>query len=54
MVVAPVDQDDLGIGVSQRARRREPGKATADNDDPWLLAGTLRSPPRQLKFGIRR
>ena len=28
VVVAAVDQDDLGIGVPQRVRRREPGKAS--------------------------
>jgi hypothetical protein len=54
VVVATVDQDDLGIGATQRVRRREPGKATADNDDPRLLTGTVRSPSRRLKFGIRR
>jgi hypothetical protein len=30
------------------------GEAAADNDDPWLLAGMVRSPFRRLKFGIRR
>ena len=45
VVVAAVDQDDLGIGVPQRVRRREPGKAAADNDDPRLLAGTCAAHP---------
>jgi hypothetical protein len=31
VVVAAVDQQDLGISVPQRVRRREPGKAAADN-----------------------
>ena len=33
MVVAPVDQDDLGVRMPQRARRGNPGKSTADDDD---------------------
>ena len=33
MVVAAVDQYDLGIGVPQRVRRRDPGKAAADDYD---------------------
>jgi hypothetical protein len=37
VVVAPVNQHDLGIGVPQRVRRREPGKAAADNHDTLAL-----------------
>jgi hypothetical protein len=33
VVVAAVDQHDLGISVPQRVRRREPGKAAADDHD---------------------
>ena len=33
VVVAAVDQHDLGISVPQLARRREPGKASADDHD---------------------
>jgi hypothetical protein len=33
VVVAAVNQDDLGIGVPQRVRRRDPGKATVDDHD---------------------
>jgi hypothetical protein len=55
VVVAAVDQDDLGIAVPQRVRRREPGKAAADDDDPRLLPWPARSRSRRLKlFSIRR
>ena len=30
MVIAAVDQEDFGIGVPQRVRRRESGKTAAD------------------------
>jgi hypothetical protein len=33
VVVAAVDQEDLGIGMPQRMRRRDPGEAAADDDD---------------------
>jgi hypothetical protein len=33
---------------------RKSSEAAADNDDPRLLAGTVRSPSRRLKFDIRR
>ena len=38
VVVAAVDQHDLGIGVPQRVRRRDPGKAAADDDDALALS----------------
>ena len=41
VVVAPVDQDHLGIGVPQRVRRREPGKAAADDHDALLRSRLL-------------
>jgi hypothetical protein len=53
-MVAAVDQYYLRIGVPQRMRGRKSGEAAADNDDARSLAGTVRSPPRRLKFGIRR
>ena len=37
VVVATVDENDLGIGVPQRVRRREPGKAAADDHDTLAL-----------------
>ena len=37
VVIAPVDQHDLGIGVPQRVRRRKPGKAAADDHDTLAL-----------------
>jgi len=37
VVVAPIDQDDLDIGVSQRVRCRDPGKTAADNHDTLPL-----------------
>jgi hypothetical protein len=54
MVVAAVDQDDLSIGVPQRVRRREPGKAAADDHDPRFLLGAARSRSRRLKLFIMR
>jgi len=36
MMVAPIDQDDVRVGMFQRASRGDPGKAAADNHD--LLA----------------
>jgi hypothetical protein len=55
VVIAAVDQDDLGIGVPQRMRRREPGKAAADDYDPRSLPCAARSRSRRLKlFIIRR
>ncbi|MEA2789565.1 MAG: hypothetical protein QOG73_1971, partial [Acetobacteraceae bacterium] len=33
VVIAAVDQDDLGIGVPQRVHRRESGKTAADDHD---------------------
>ena len=42
MVVAAVDQDDLGISVPQRVHRRDPGKTAADDHDALALsAGRL-------------
>jgi hypothetical protein len=42
VVVAPVDQHDLGVGMSQRVRRRQPGEAGAHDDDALALsAGRL-------------
>jgi hypothetical protein len=38
VVVAAVDQDDLGIGVPQRVRRCDPGKAAADDNDTLALS----------------
>jgi hypothetical protein len=32
-MVAPIDQNDLGIASSQGPGRRDPGKAAADDDD---------------------
>jgi hypothetical protein len=43
VVIAAVDQDDLGIGVPQRVRRRESGKTAADDHDPRFLPGAARS-----------
>jgi hypothetical protein len=40
VVVAAVDQDDLGISEPQRVRRRDPGKAADDHDT--LALGTRR------------
>jgi hypothetical protein len=37
VVVAPVDQHDLGIRVPQRVRRSEPGKAATDDHDTLAL-----------------
>jgi hypothetical protein len=37
VVVAPVDQDDLGFRVPQGVRRRKPGKAAADDHDTPAL-----------------
>jgi hypothetical protein len=37
VVVATVDENDLGIGVPQRLRRREPAKAAADDHDTLAL-----------------
>ena len=54
VMVAAVDQDDLRIGVPQRARRREPGKAAADDHDPRFLPGATRSRSRRLKLLIIR
>jgi hypothetical protein len=55
VVVTAVDQHDIGICVPQRVRRREPGKAAADDDDSRFLPGTARSRSRRLKlFSIRR
>jgi hypothetical protein len=39
MVVATVDQHDLGVGVPERARRSKSGKAAADDDDALALSG---------------
>src|SRR5262249_44140826 len=39
VVVAPVDQENLGIGVAQRVRSRDPGKAAAHDDDTLTLRG---------------
>ena len=42
MVIAAVDQEDFGIGVPQRVRRRESGKTAADDHDTLALsAGRL-------------
>jgi hypothetical protein len=41
VVVAAVDQDDLGIGMPQRMRRRDPGKAAA-HDHHALALSTAR------------
>jgi len=38
VVVAPVDQDDIGIRVPQRMRRGEPGKTATDDDNPLAPA----------------
>ena len=37
MVIAAVDQEDFGIGVPQRVRRRESGKTAADDHDTLAL-----------------
>jgi hypothetical protein len=37
VVVAPIDQDDLGIGMPQRVCRGDPGKAATNDDDTLLL-----------------
>ena len=37
VVIAAIDQDDLGIGVPQRVRRRESGKTAADDHDTLAL-----------------
>jgi hypothetical protein len=37
VMIASIDQNDLRIGSSQRPRRRDPGKAAADDDDALLL-----------------
>src|SRR5262249_25184720 len=39
VVVAAVNQYDLGIGVPQRVRRCDPGKAAADDDDALAVRG---------------
>jgi hypothetical protein len=36
-MIAPIDQNDLGITSSQGPGRRDPGKAAADDDDALLL-----------------
>jgi hypothetical protein len=43
-MVAAVDENDLGIGASLRARRRNPGKAAADDNDPLATLFVTRSP----------
>jgi hypothetical protein len=46
VVVAPIDHDDLDIGMSQRVRRCDPGKAGADDHDTLALsAGRSRVRP---------
>jgi hypothetical protein len=37
VVVAAVDQHDLGVGAPQRMRRCDPGKAAADDHDTLAL-----------------
>jgi hypothetical protein len=37
VMIAPIDQNDLGIASSQGPRRRDPGKAAADDDNALLL-----------------
>jgi hypothetical protein len=37
VVIAAVDQEDFGIGVPQRVRRRESGKTAADDHDTLAL-----------------
>jgi hypothetical protein len=39
VVVAAVNQDDLGIGVPQRVRRCDPGKATSNDNDALAVRG---------------
>src|SRR4029077_4935632 len=39
VVVAPIDHDELDIGMSQRVRRSDPGKAGADDHDTLALSG---------------
>ena len=36
MVIAPVDQDDLGIRVLESARRGDAGEATSNDHDAFL------------------
>jgi hypothetical protein len=55
VVVAAVDQDDIGIGVPQRVRRRDPGKAAADDDDTLALsAGRLDNGGCLVRLGLGR
>jgi hypothetical protein len=37
VMIAPIDQNDLGIASFQGPRRRDPGKAAADDDDALPL-----------------
>jgi hypothetical protein len=37
VMIAPIDQNHLGIASFQGPRRRDPGKAAADDDDALLL-----------------
>ena len=36
-MIAPIDQNDFGIASLQGPRRRDPGKAAADDDDALPL-----------------
>ena len=40
VVVVPIDQDDVGIGLLQAQRRAEPAEPSAEDDDTWAI-GTL-------------
>ena len=36
-MVVPIDERDADRRASQRARRVQPGKAAADDDDVWTV-----------------
>ena len=37
VVVVPIDQDDVGVRLTQLQRRTEPAEASAEDDDAWAI-----------------